>query len=304
MDIRVLKYFVQVSKDRNFTRAAEHLYISQPALSKMIKKLELELGVPLFDIRPSGVYLTDYGQQLYARAIPIISEFDSLTDFIGEMAANPSGKLKIGVTPMMATLYMVNIITQFSREWPNIELQIVEDGSIALRKTLLDGELDLILCITGDSFPSLQDTILFRDEMVVVVSADSPLAQYPALKFSQLEDQMFNLYSRYATLTHQITDRCIKAGFMPKTNVSSSKVNFMLQMTEHNRGICLLPRPYAMRGLRPCLKMIRFEEPFPWEGCIVKNRDIYQTKLSKIFEEFVTQYFAKNYPRAAYDEFE
>lgn len=54
MDIRVLKYFVQVAKDRNFTRASEHLYISQPALSKTIKKLEHELGINLFDIRTTG----------------------------------------------------------------------------------------------------------------------------------------------------------------------------------------------------------------------------------------------------------
>lgn len=61
MDIRVLKYFVQVAKDRNFTRASEHLYISQPALSKTLKKLEHELGINLFDIRTTGVQLTDYG---------------------------------------------------------------------------------------------------------------------------------------------------------------------------------------------------------------------------------------------------
>ena len=85
MDIRVLKYFVQVAKSRNFTRAAEQLYISQPALSKMIKKLEAELGVSLFDVRPSGVNLTDYGQELYRRALPLIAEFDSLTNFVEEL---------------------------------------------------------------------------------------------------------------------------------------------------------------------------------------------------------------------------
>ena len=73
MDIRVLKYFVQVAKDQNFTRAAEHLYISQPALSKMIKKLESELGIPLFDIRTNGVYLTNYGEQLFHQVLPLLT---------------------------------------------------------------------------------------------------------------------------------------------------------------------------------------------------------------------------------------
>ena len=192
MDIRVLKYFVQVAKSRNFTRAAEQLYISQPALSKMIKKLEAELGVSLFDVRPSGVNLTDYGQELYRRALPLIAEFDSLTNFVEELQTTPTGKLRVGVTPMIATLFMVDIVTEFSRVWPEIELQIVEDGSIALRRSLLEGELDLILCITGEQVPGLRDTVLFEDEMVTVVSTENTLAQYDTLHFSQLKDQPFN----------------------------------------------------------------------------------------------------------------
>ena len=111
MDIRVLKYFVQVAKDRNFTRASEHLYISQPALSKTIKKLEHELGINLFDIRTTGVQLTDYGQMLYQRAVPLIAEFDALTNFVSDIQAKPVGRLRVGVTPMIATLYTVSIVT-------------------------------------------------------------------------------------------------------------------------------------------------------------------------------------------------
>lgn len=298
MDIRVLKYFVQVAKSRNFTRAAEQLYISQPALSKMIKKLEAELGVSLFDVRPSGVNLTDYGQELYRRALPLIAEFDSLTNFVEELQTTPTGKLRVGVTPMIATLFMVDIVTEFSRVWPEIELQIVEDGSIALRRSLLEGELDLILCITGEQVPGLRDTVLFEDEVVTVVSTENTLAQYDTLHFSQLKDQPFNLYSQYASLSRQITDRCIEAGFVPKVNISSSKVNFMLQMTEHNRGICILPRPYALRGLRPGLKAIPFAEKFPWKGCLVQNQNMYQSYLSHLFETFIFRYFQNNSDRA------
>lgn len=291
MDIRVLKYFVQVAKSRNFTRAAERLYISQPALSKMIKKLEAELGVSLFDVHTSGVYLTEYGQLLYQRVVPLLAEFDSLADIVRESQARPTGKLRIGVTPMLATLYMVDIITEFSRQWPEIELQITEDGSIALRKALRDAELDMVLCITGNELPGLQDTILFEDEMVVVLSRENELARYSSLRFQQLEGQLFNLYSQYASLSRQITDRCVKAGFIPRINISSSKVNFMLQMTEHNRGICILPRPYALRGIRENLKMIPFEEKFPWQGCIVSNPNRYMPNVARIFERFVLDYF-------------
>ena len=171
MDIKVLKYFVQVAKDQSYTRAADHLFLSQPALSKLIKKLERELKVPLFRVQKNGVYLTDYGEQFYRRVVPIISEFDSLSAFVETMHSAPVGRLKLGVTPMIASLYVVDIVTNFNRQWPDIELQLIEDGSRALRKMLLDGSLDLALGITGASFPDLQDTVLFKDEMVVIASA-------------------------------------------------------------------------------------------------------------------------------------
>lgn len=295
MDIRVLKYFVQVAKDHNFTRAAEHLYISQPALSKMIKKLESELGVPLFDIRTTGVYLTDFGEQLYQRVIPIISDFDSLSNFAREVQTQPTGILRVGVTPMLATLYMVDIFTEFNHCWPEIKLQIVEDGTILLRKSLLNGEIDIALCITGDEMPGLHDTILFEDIMVAVVSKENPLSQHEKISFSQLKDEPFNLYSKSASLSRQITDQCIKAGFMPKVNISSSKVNFMLQMTERNRGVTILPRPYALRGQREELAMIPFKEPFPWQGCLVYNGNAYRPYVARLFEDFVLQYFEEHH---------
>lgn len=116
MDIKVLKYFVQVAKDQSYTRAAEHLFLSQPALSKLIKKLERELKVPLFRVQKNGVYLTDYGEQFYRRVVPIISAFDSLSAFVETMHSAPVGRLKLGVTPMIASLYVVDIVTNFNRQ--------------------------------------------------------------------------------------------------------------------------------------------------------------------------------------------
>ena len=158
-----------------------------------------------------------------------------------------------------------------------------------MRKMLSDGELDLALCITGSPMAGLEDTILFEDEMVAVISTKNPLSNYEILHFSQLSDQPFNIYNQYSTLYQQIMDHCVKAGFIPQINLVSTKINFILQMTEHNLGICLLPRPYAMRGLRDTLKIIPFAEPFPWQGCIVRNSSIYQTNVSRIFNQSVKE---------------
>ena len=291
MDIRVLKYFLQVAKEMNFTRAAEKLYISQPALSKMIKKLETELGIPLFDVRSTGVFLTDYGQALYQRALPLVQEFDSLTTFVDEMQGKPEGKLRVGVTPMVGSLYVVDIITAFNDRWPNVELSLIEEGSIALRQRLLNGELNLVLCISGDALPGLKDTILLEEEMVAVVSSQNPLARYKSLDFSQLRDQPLNMYSRYASLRRQIEERCLSAGFVPKVNISTTQINILLQMTSHNRGISILPRPHVIRNLQDDLIVLPFTKRFPWQVCLVENENIYKNHLHKLFENFIFQRF-------------
>ena len=292
MDIRVLKYFVQVAKDRSFTKAAEHLYVSQPALSKMIKKLEAEVGVALVDVQPGGVLLTDYGRELFQRAIPLLAEFDSLANFVRQTRNSPAGQLRVGVTPMIASLYLVDIVTRFNDVYPDIEFQIIEDGTVSLRRFLLDADLDLALCIVDrETTPELKDIVLLEGEMVAVVSVNNPLAQNDTLSFSQMADQPFNLYTKYSALSEQIRDHCIKAGFLPKINITSSKVNFMLQMTEHDRGISILPRPYALRSIRPGLKIVPFTDPFPWRVCITRNRHMYQTYIAQLFETFVQEYF-------------
>lgn len=292
MDIKVLKYFIQVAKDQSYTRAAEHLYLSQPALSKLIKKLEHELKAPLFKVQKSGVYLTDYGEQFYRRAVPLIAEFDSLAAFVETMHSAPVGKLRLGVTPMIASLYGVDIVTSFNSQWPDIELQLTEDGTKTLRKMLVDGSLDLALGIMGTSYPELKDTILFEDEMVVIVSESHPLAVNETVSFKQMEHEMFNLYTYTSALSQQITDRCVKAGFLPKVNISSSKVNFMLQMTECGRGLCILPRPYALQShLGENLKILPLVERFPWEGSLIQNKNIYKPYIAKLFETFVVDYF-------------
>ena len=208
-----------------------------------------------------------------------------------------SGMIRVATYGGIAALEVAPLMVKFQQIYPDIEFQIIEDGTITLRRQLLDANLDLALCIVGQgSAPGLRDTVLLEEEMVAVVSVDSPLARYDALRFSQLAGQSFNLYTKYSALAEQIQDRCVKAGFLPKINITSSKVNFMLQMTEHNRGISLLPRPYALRSVRPGLKIIPFSEPFPWQVCITRNERVYQPYIAQLLERFVLAYFQEKKP--------
>lgn len=296
MELRELHYFVQIAKDHSYTLAAEHLYISQPALSKMVKKLEGELDVPLFIINHNGVSLTDYGEMLYTKTVPLLNEFNAIQNFVTDVRGIKSGKLRVGATPMLGSLFLVDIVVDFCKQYPNVELKLTENGSKAIRQQLIDGDIDIGICIVGDKSDYLTDRVLFQDEMVVCLPSSNPLSQYTELEFEQLKNEYFNCYSNASTLYTQITDRCIQAGFEPKINISSSKIGMIIQMTARGKGICILPRPYAAKYSLPGLKLIPIKGSFLWVSCLVKNKTVYQSCVSQLFENFVVEYFKKRYP--------
>ena len=127
--------------------------------------------------------------------------------------------------------------------------------------------------------------------MIVCVHTSNPLARHASLEISELKNEPLNFYSNASTLFTQIKERCIQAGFEPKINISSTKVNMLMQMTSRGVGSCILPRPYANKYLLPNLKMIPIEGGFPWVGCLVKNNNVYQSYVSQLFERYVTEYF-------------
>ncbi len=287
LELRELRYFVQIARDQSYTKAAEHLYVSQPALSKMIKKLESELGVPLLVTRPNGVFLSDFGQALYNRVVPLLSEFDSLMDFTQDVRSAKNAKLRVGVSPMLADLFLMDAIVDFCNLYPEVEIKLTETGSKAVRRQLADSNLDIGVCIAGDSFDCLHDIVLARDEMVVCVNSANPLARNDSLRFGQLREEYFNMYSSFSTLNDQLLTRCNYAGFNPKINITSSKISLIIQITERGKGICILPRPYAARHCLPGLKLIPLQDSFPWVCCLVTNKNAYQPYVSTLFSNFI-----------------
>jgi len=294
MEARELRYFIQIVKDGSYTKAAKNLYVSQPSLSKMMKKLENELKVPLLDAHSNGVFPTDYGKALFRRAEPLIQEFDSLNSFMQDVEELKCGALTIGVTSMLDSLYISGLVVDFCNRYPAIEVKLIENGSKVVRSQLAENKIDIGICLAGDAEEGISETILLKDDMVVCVSRNHPLAREKMLSFEQLREQPFNLFSTASTLYGQTLARCAEAGFVPRVNILSSQINVILQMTASGNGLCILPHPYAERFLPQDLRLIPIRESFPWVACIAKRKGSYQTPAARTFEHFVLDFFRSN----------
>lgn len=140
-----MDYVYAVYKERSFSRAAERLYISQPALSAMIKKTESKIGMPLFDRTTSPIRLTECGERYIRTAEKIMDLEEDFAHYVGKLNDLRTGSISIGGTYLFSAFVMLPIIKEFSKRFPLVNVSVFEGHTSLLEQKLFDGELDMIV---------------------------------------------------------------------------------------------------------------------------------------------------------------
>lgn len=301
MDIRELRYFVHIVQAHNFSKAAMHLYVSQPALSKMVKKLEEEIGVKLLYRTSHQVNLTDYGKLFYQRALITLQTFDSLQNIVKDTQEEKSGIITIGVTPMIGTMWLVDYIVDFCQKYPSIDIKLNVAGTKILERDLEKGNLDLafgIIDINKDK-DHLNRIILLEDTMSVCMNKTNKLSKMKEISLNNLKYEEFNSYSSGSTLSSMLRKACLENGFEPKIRFSSSNVDMLMQFTAHGKGICIVPRPFANRYKNiPSLIRLPLKNNIPWILCLIKSINRYTPYICSLFELYIIDKFKETATKA------
>ncbi|MGJ7911685.1 LysR family transcriptional regulator [Neobacillus sp. LXY-1] len=288
MEIRQLTYFTVVAKEKSFTVAAKVLHISQPALSKMIKNLEDELGVLLFDRSEKFVQLTDAGEELYAQAQKLLSDFESLTESIRDTEHLKKGHIKIGIPPVIGTSYFPSLIAGFRNLYPGVTLSILEEGAKTISERVEDGSVDagvVILPIDLEKFNSIP---IVSDENVLILHRNHPLANKEIVYYEDLKDENFVLLNETFMLHHRIISACRETGFEPKVTIKSSQWDFIAELVALNQGISILPRPIVEKYNSSMILQLPVNHPsVKWEISIILKKNRYISFALKRFIEYV-----------------
>jgi LysR family nitrogen assimilation transcriptional regulator len=168
MELRSLAYFVRVAELGSITRAAAHLHLAQPALTRHVQRLEEELGVALFMRANRGVRLTEAGQKLLEAASRILRDVERTGDEIRAQDAHPSGRIILGMTPTLCPVLVPDLFAAMRSEYARIELKVVHAGMIRLEEFLIDGRVDIALLSELSRSRLILSTGLGREEMVLV----------------------------------------------------------------------------------------------------------------------------------------
>jgi DNA-binding transcriptional LysR family regulator len=280
MKLQQLKVVMAVAEWGSMAKAAKHLAISQPVVSKVIADLEDLLGVRLFDRSPQGVEPTPYGRALLKRSITIFDDLRTSVDEIKFMADPTAGELRLGSTePLLAGLG-VAVMERLWRQYPRIDFRVVEaDSATLLNRDLPDRRIELALVplvapAIGDG---LEATILFQDRLRLVVGAKSRWARQRKITLADLIDEPWCLAS--SSVGSLVADAVRASGLaMPRVAVTTTTAHLLFQLLETGRyvghfGDGLL-HFYAGRFALKKLPIELPVEPFAVAIVALKNRTI------------------------------
>ncbi|MCU0430467.1 MAG: LysR substrate-binding domain-containing protein [Cytophagaceae bacterium] len=187
MTLQQLEYIIALDNHRNFVKAAESCYVTQPTLTMLVQKLEEEIGIKLFDRNTKPVQPTPAGIEIIKRARIILREVNELKAFVRNEQEQLEGSFTLGVIPTLAPYLIPLFIKQFVKSFPDTHLQIKEMQTEQINEGLLKGTLDLGLLATPLDIQYLREIPLFQEPLVLYLPEKHELQSRKEITQSQLD---------------------------------------------------------------------------------------------------------------------
>lgn len=181
-----LQIFYRVATEKSFSRAAEEMFISQPAVTKQIKSLETELGIILFERGTKKVELTSGGRIFLRHATAILSQFKRLRNDLSLLSEQLSGKLVIGASTTIAQYVLPPVLAQFQKTNPSLKITLLNENSTTIEKLLDEGKIDLGIIEGLPDSSSLKYTLFTKDELVLIAHRTSRYSEITDLSLKDL----------------------------------------------------------------------------------------------------------------------
>ncbi len=273
MELRQLRYFVAVAEELNFSRAAGRIYMSQPALSQQIRKLEQELGVALFDRNGGRIGLTEAGTSLLEGARRILVEVEQTTRAARAAGGAERSHLSVGFPEYANHTAVADILQTFQRRYPYVDLE--EHEMFTLQQTLQQvedlqkGTLDVAFLLSPVKNEALATEHVLNIELVAALPENHPLADRSSLALRELANERIILFSRrfHPYCYDYVVQCCNEAGFEPdvvqrkEPQLYSGATTY--RMVASGVGVAIVARPLVHTSRLPGVVFKPLREPAP-----------------------------------------
>jgi DNA-binding transcriptional LysR family regulator len=240
MDLRHLRYFLAVAEELHFGRAALRLHMAQPPLSQQIRRLEEEIGYPLFLRSSRSVKLTPAGKSLVDRARRTLHKVDEDLEAVRSVARGEVGVLKVGFVGSAMLTRLPSVLDKYRRLYSRVQLHLNELHTSQLIDALRDGSADVALARDAGPAEDLHVEPAFIEPFVVVVPRRHPLAKLKSIPIAQLKDEPFVFFPRSAG--NHAWERAIAAlGFHPNIVQEAPQWLTIVRLVAAGLGVSIAP---------------------------------------------------------------
>jgi len=276
MDIRHLRYFVEVSRTRSFTEAAEALHTTQPTVSKAIKELESFLGMQLFARSGKRAELTADGYKVLGQAKDVVQAFHQLSMNLHQVAQELEGSITIGLSPMAGRAEFARVIVAFHSLYPRITLSLAEYGAKKVEMEIEQGKLDMGVVLLPTKQDLYEIVPFIEEKLMVILPLGHRLAKQSVVSLRQLADESFILLKEDFALHERVIALCVSLGFRPKIALESSQWPFIADLVAEGLGISLLPQCICEQiPANRAVALPVIEPEIPWQLALAWRKDRY-----------------------------
>lgn len=294
MELRQLRYFIEVAEREHISEAAVHLHVAQSAVSRQIANLEDELGVQLFERIGRNVKLTPIGKIFLDHSVSAIKAIDFAKKQIDEYLNPGIGTIKIGFPTSLAGHLLPTVISAFKKEHPNVAFHLRQGSYNYLIEAVKQRELNL--AFLGPLPPkdsNLNNTILFTENFSVLLNANHPFAKRSKIPLIDLRNEDFVLFPEGYIMQKLVVEACNSVGFTPKITSEGEDMDAIKGLVAAGIGLTLLPESTFYDSTPRFTKKIPIDLPNIRRTVgIVSPASRNLSPSEKVFHDFVVQFFS------------
>lgn len=286
MDIRQLKFFVEIARQENFTKAAEALNIAQPAVSMAIQKLEEELESVLFNRRGRKVALTAEGRIFLNHAQRILDDCKAANLEMADLKGLHKGEVRLGIPPMMSTYFFPALISEFKRRYPHLQLEVSGEGAGSIQRKINQGELDMGVIAGGHVPDNLEVRHILREEVVACVPPGHPLAGRSSITIGEFAAQPLIMFKQgyyqremLLELFHEFPE------ITPQVVFETNLFSLVKSLVKQGLGVATLLNMVTEDD--PDLPTVSFAPPLHLDLMLAWKKGTYLSHANKAFVDFL-----------------
>jgi len=286
MTLTELRFIVAVARERNFRRAAEKCFVTQPALSLGIKKLEDELGLLIFERGHNEITVTEIGEKIVEQANRVLEEAERIKELAAQGHDQLIGPIKLGVIYSTGPYLLPEIIPILRETAPHMPLDVEENLTANLEMQLKSGMVDAAIIALPFDLPGVKVQPLYDESFVVAVPVQHPWALRSAIAAEELADEKVLLLNSGHCFSNQVMQACPQLSRKGEV-MQGNSLETVRNMVASNLGITVLPCSAVVeRYSNPLVKVVPFKSPAPIRRIALAWRKSYgrQQAIEKIIE--------------------